>query len=134
MAHPFLPPAGDTLFSDDFFHSLSLCFASLTSLHESGRFDAPFSCNELVAALSKCHESALALQSLSHGGVILCFPSPSWSCNSLWYRPLGQVVPVIKRDGDPACGQTLNNNGLLSVWFNDEDCLAYVRDTYFLNQ
>ena len=25
------------------------------------------------------------------------------------------------------CGQTLNNDGLLSVWFNDEDCLAYVR-------
>ena len=32
------------------------------------------------------------------------------------------------------CGQTLNNDGLLSVWFNDEDCLAYVRDVYFLNR
>ena len=32
------------------------------------------------------------------------------------------------------CGQTLNNDGLLSVWFNDEDCLAYVRDAYFLNR
>ena len=31
------------------------------------------------------------------------------------------------------CGQTLNNDGLLSVWFNDEDCPAYVRDAYFLN-
>ena len=32
------------------------------------------------------------------------------------------------------CGQTLNIDGLLSVWFNDEDCPAYVRDTYFLNR
>ena len=32
------------------------------------------------------------------------------------------------------CGQTLNNDRLLSVWFNDEDCLAYVRDAYFLNR
>ena len=32
------------------------------------------------------------------------------------------------------CGQTLNNDGMLSVWFNDEDCLAYVRDAYFLNR
>ena len=30
------------------------------------------------------------------------------------------------------CGQTLNNDGLVSVWFNDEDFLAYVRDAYFL--
>ena len=30
--------------------------------------------------------------------------------------------------------QTLNNDGLLSVWFNDEDCPAYVRDAYFLNR
>ena len=49
----FSSPTGDSLFSDDFFHSHSLRFASLTSLHESGRFDAPFSYNELVAALSK---------------------------------------------------------------------------------
>ena len=33
-----------------------------------------------------------------------------------------------------ACGQTLNNDGLLSVWFNDEDSLAYVRGAYFLNR
>ena len=32
------------------------------------------------------------------------------------------------------CGQTLNNDGLLSVWSNDEDCPVYVRDAYFLNQ
>ena len=34
----FSSPTGDSPFSDDFFHSFSLCFASLTSLHESGRF------------------------------------------------------------------------------------------------
>ena len=32
------------------------------------------------------------------------------------------------------CGQTLNDDGLLSVWFNDEDCLVYVRDAHFLNR
>ena len=42
----------------DFFQSLSLRFAALTSSGESGRFDAPFSYNELVAALSRCHESS----------------------------------------------------------------------------
>ena len=35
---------------------------------------------------------------------------------------------------EPMCGQTLNNDGLLSVWSNDEDCPAYVRDAYFLNR
>ena len=34
---------------------------------------------------------------------------------------------------DTVCGQTLNDDGLVSVWFNDEDCPAYVRDAYFLN-
>ena len=32
----FSSPAGDSLFSDDFYHSLSLRFASLTSLHVAG--------------------------------------------------------------------------------------------------
>ena len=32
------------------------------------------------------------------------------------------------------CGQTLNNDCLLSGWLNDEDCPAYVRDAYFLNR
>ena len=54
----FSSPTRCSLFSDEFFHSLSLFFASLTSLHESGRFDAAFSYDELVAALPKCHESA----------------------------------------------------------------------------
>ena len=53
----FSSPTGDTRFSDDFLHSLTLRFASLTSLHDTGRFDVPFSYNELVAALSKCNES-----------------------------------------------------------------------------
>ena len=26
------------------------------------------------------------------------------------------------------CGQTLNNDGLLSGWFNDEDCLPSLRE------
>ena len=34
----------------------------------------------------------------------------------------------------PVCGQTLNYDGLLSAWFNDEDCPAFVRDASFLNR
>ena len=105
-------PTGDSPFSDDFFHSVSLHFASLTSLRESGRFDAPFSYNELVAALSKCHESALGADCLPYSFFKVSFP---------WWRHLllsffnlvlrlslvpsawrsSLVVPVIKRDGDP---------------------------------
>ena len=67
LARPFFLPNWGLNFSDDFFHSVSLYFASLTSLHDSGRFDAPFS----YTALSKCHECTrrgvppiLTLQSL----------------------------------------------------------------------
>ena len=42
--------------------------------------------------------------------------------------------PLIISESGVFCGQTLNNDGLVSVWFNDEDCLAYVRDAYFLNR
>ena len=93
----FSYPAGDSQFSDDFFHSLSLRFASLTSLHESGRFDASFSYNELDAALSKC-QSLRPVRTTSqthssnfhsHGGVIFSVPSSTSTCASLWFRPLG---------------------------------------------
>ena len=47
---------------------------------------------------------------------------------------LGQTVSLFVSLSFSLCGQTLNNDGLLSVWFNDEDCLAYVRDAYFLNR
>ena len=75
----FSPPTGDSVFSDGFFHSLSLRFASLTSLHESGRFDVPFSYNELVAALSKCHESAPSADCLPYSLFKVSFP---------WWRHL----------------------------------------------
>ena len=48
----------------------------------------------------------------------LCVPSESTRSFQLRYQ----------------CGQILNNVGLLSVWFNDEDCLACVRDACFLNR
>ena len=75
----FSSPTGDSSFSDDFFRSVSLRFASLTSLHESGRFDAPFSYNELVAALSKCHESAPGADCLPYSLFKVSFP---------WWRHL----------------------------------------------
>ena len=60
---PIFPPQLGTLL---FPTTLSLRFASRTSLHESGRFDAPFSYNELVPALqvprvcaSHTHSSSL---------------------------------------------------------------------------
>ena len=45
-----------------------------------------------------------------------------------------RVQAILKPFLVTSCGQTLNNDDLLSVWFNDEDCLAYVRDAYFLNR
>ena len=108
---PFFLPKWDFLFSDDFFPSFSLRFASLTSFDEFGRFDAPFFYNELDAALSKCHESAPGADCLPHALFKVSFP---------WWRHLlfsffnlvlhlvvpsawksSLVVPVIKRDGDP---------------------------------
>ena len=52
------------------------------------------------------------------------------------YTVLLDKAPVTngKRERERECGQTLKNDGLLSVWSNDEDCLAYVRDAYFLNR
>ena len=73
-APAFPLPLGTPLFSDDFFHSLSLRLASLTSLHESGRFDASLSYNELVVALSKCHESAPGADCLPYSLFKVSFP------------------------------------------------------------
>ena len=80
-------------------HSLSLRFASLTSLHESGRFDAPFSHNELVAALYKCHESAgcglppaIALQGL--------FPMVA-SSSALFLQPCLALRCSVSREFQP---------------------------------
>ena len=105
-------PTGDTLFSHDFYHSHSLRFASLTSLHESGRFDAPFSYNEFVVALSKCHESAPGADCLPHSLFKVSFPW--WRHLLLFFFNLvlrfavvpsswksSLVVPVIISDGDP---------------------------------
>ena len=77
MTRPVFVPHWRLLFSDDFLHSLSLRFASLTSLHESVRFDAPFSFNELVAALSKWHESGLGAD---------CLPYSLFKVSFSWWR------------------------------------------------
>ena len=70
-----------------------------------------------------------------------------YSADLPWQHPLclygWYLIPGLGRSGTwlrvphPALslyGQTLNNDGLLSVWFNDEDCQAYVRDAIFLNR
>ena len=108
----FSSPTGDSLFLDEFFRSVSLRFASLTSLHESGKFDAPFSYNELVAALSQCHESAPSADCLPYSLFKVSFPWWRHLLLSLFNLVLrlsvvpsawksSLVVPVIKRDGDP---------------------------------
>ena len=98
----FSSPTGDSSFSDEFFRSVSLHFASLTYLHESGRFDAPFSHDELVAALSKCHESApgadclpYSLFKVSSPWWIFCFLSSTLCCGSLWFRPHGSPALIL---------------------------------------
>ena len=73
-AHFASHPTGNCVFSDDFFQSLSLRFTALTSSLESGRFDAPFSYNELVAALSRCHESAPGADGLPYSAFKVSFP------------------------------------------------------------
>ena len=72
-------PTWNSVFSDDFFQSLSLRFAALSSSCESGIFDAPFSHNELVAALSRCHESAPGANGLPYSASKVSFP---------WWRHL----------------------------------------------
>ena len=67
------------MFSDDFFQSLSLRFAALTSSRDSGSFDAPFSYNELVAPLSRCHDSAPGADGLPYSAFKVSFP---------WWRHL----------------------------------------------
>ena len=132
----FSSPTGDSLFSDDFIHSVSLRFASLTSLHESGRFDAPFSYNELVAALSKCHESAPGAD---------CLPYSLFKVSFSWWRHLllsffnlvlrlsvvpsawksSLVVPVIKRDGDSTSLDSYRPISLASCAFKLFEHLIY---------
>ena len=82
-------------------HSLSPLCESLTSLHESGRFDPPFSYNELGAAALQVPLSLHQARTASHthsskshslGGVIFCFPSSTSFCASLLFRPLGSPV------------------------------------------
>ena len=60
-------------FSDDFFTSISRRFATLSRLQDHGRF-VPFSSNELVAALSMCHESAAGADGLPYSVFKVHFP------------------------------------------------------------
>ena len=137
-AHFAFPPTGNCVFSDDFFQSLSLRFAALTSSLESGRFDAPFSYNELVAALSRCHESAPGADGLPYSAFKVSFP---------WWRHLllsffnlvlrfavvpsawksSLVVPLLKRDGDPASFDSYRPISLASCAFKVFEHLVHAR-------
>ena len=80
--------------------SHSLRFAALTSSYQSGSFDAPFSYNELVAALSRCHESSPGADGLPYSTFKVSFPwwrhlllsSSTSSCGSPSSPPLGSPV------------------------------------------
>ena len=137
-AHFASSPTANCVFSDDFFQSLSLRFAALTSSHESGRFDAPFSYNELVAALSKCHESSPGADGLPYSAFKVSFP---------WWRHLllsffnlilrfavvpsawksSLVVPLLKRDGDPAFFDSYRPISLASCAFKVFEHLVHAR-------
>ena len=139
MARPFfLPHWGLCVFRRLLPLALSLRFASLTSLHESGRFGAPFSYNELVAAVSKCHESAAGADCLPHSLFKVSFP---------WWRHLlsffnlvlrfavvpsawksSLVVPVIKRDGDPISRDSYRPISLASCAFKVFEHLVSARN------
>ena len=137
-AHFASSPTANCVFSDDFFQSLSLRFAALTSSHESGRFDAPFSHNELVAALSRCHESSPGADGLPYSAFKVSFP---------WWRHLllsffnlilrfavvpsawksSLVVPLLKRDGDPAFFDSYRPISLASCAFKVFEHLVHAR-------
>ena len=69
-----LPPLQRTVCSLVTSSSHSLRFAALTSSRESGRFDAPFSHDEFVAALSRCHESSPGTGGLPYSTFKVSFP------------------------------------------------------------
>ena len=99
-------------FSDDFFVSISRRFAALTGHRDTGRFDAPFSYNELVAALSKCHDSASDTDDLSYSIFRVHIPWRRHLLHSFFILILQRVivpsvwkssvvVPFFKTDDDP---------------------------------
>ena len=120
--------AGSCDFSENFFQSITRRFASLTCLFDSGRFHTPFSYNELVAALSKFHESAPGAD---------CFPYSAFKIHFPWWRHLllsffnlilqyalvssawksSLVVPVVERDGDPTSLDSFRSTSLASCAF-----------------
>ena len=105
----FASAATSSEFSRDIFISISRRFISLTSLHDSGQFDAPFSYSELVAALSKCQESvpgadlhhSMSSRYTSRGGATCFFLSSTSPCSGPSIHPLGNLALWFKRDGDP---------------------------------
>ena len=70
------------------------------------------------------HLSSTALHLSSHAAV----RSNDGICSN---RP-SEENPQFQRQFPAGCGQTMNDDGLLSVWFNDENCPVNVRDAYFL--
>ena len=127
-----------TEFCDDFFTSISRRFATLSCLQDHGRFDAPFSYNELVAALSKCHESAPGADGLPYSVFKVHFPwwrhmllsffnlILQWAVvPSVWKSSL--VVPLLKRDGDPCSHDSYRPISLASCAFKVFEHLVHAR-------
>ena len=127
-----------TEFCDDFFTSISRRFATLSCLQDHGRFDAPFSYNEFVAALSKCHESAPGADGLPYSVFKVHFPwwrhmllsffnlILQWAVvPSVWKSSF--VVPLLKRDGDPCSHDSYRPISLASCAFKVFEHLVHAR-------
>ena len=134
----FASPAISSEFSHDFFISISRRFTSLTYLHDSGHFDAPFSYSELVAALLKCHESVPGADLLPFSVFKVHFPW--WRHVLLSFSNLilqwavvpsswksSTVVPLFKRDGYPAPHDSYRPISLASCAFKVFEHLIYAR-------
>ena len=125
-------------FSDDFFASISRRFTTLFCLQDHGRFDAPFSYTELVAALSKCHESAPGAVGLPYSVFKVHFPwwrrmllsffnlVLQWAVvPSAWTSSV--VVPLLKRDGDFCSHDSYRPISLASCAFKVFEHLVHAR-------
>ena len=102
--------------------------AALAHLHEHRRIH---NCADELRCRTFCvrHNLNLKDQSLCHHGHLdsslsSLLSSPLLSSPLLSSPLLSSPLLSSPLLSSPLCGQTLNNDGLLSVWFNDEDCLA----------
>ena len=118
--------------------TISRRFETLSCHLDHGRFDVPFSYNELVAAFSKCHESAPGADGLPYSvfkvhflwwrHMLLSFFNLilQWAVvPSVWKSSL--VVLLLKRDGDLCSHDSYRPISLASCAFEVFEHLVHAR-------